>query len=290
MTTPPIAEDLARWLETATKGLPATAQAVVRAEIEAHYADAVSDHRAAGKTAEEAHRAAMADLGDVQATARALRDTHQARQRYMKAMAVSLVATFCFLLLPVLYGIPGFAGLASIVLRVTLPAAVFYTFYSLRLLFGFESRSVDRPIAVLVWSAVVFNAACALIWLLFNQPPAIESGERSLWAAAPPVEHALDLVAFGGEVVTDIGLFLIWLGLMKIRNPVYGLLSPLRFMLLTVGCLDLGFLIAIAFEANLPAMLLGPLASLALILVFALMSLIFFRAAYRRAAPPLRTV
>ncbi len=292
MTSTPtssITEDLAHWLETATRGLPAAAQAVVRAEIEAHYADAVEDHRASGKTAEEAHRAAMADLGDVRATARALRDTHQARQRYLKAMAVSLVATFFFLLLPVLYGIPGLAGLASIILRVTLPAAVLYTFYSLKLLLGFDARSVERPIAVLVWSAAVFNAACALTWLLFNQPAAIESGERSLWAAAPFAERALDLVAFGGEIVTDIGLFLVWLGLMKVRNPVYGLLGSLRFMLLTVGCLDLGFLIAIAFEAHLPAMLLGPLASLALILVFALMSLIFFRAAYRRAAPPLRT-
>ncbi len=288
--TPPIAEDLARWLEAATKGLPAAAQAVVRAEIEAHYADAVGDHRAAGQTAEEAHRAAMADLGDVRATARALRDTHLARQRYMKAMIVSLIATFLFLLLPALYAVPGVAVLASIVLRVSLPVAVFYTFYSLKLLLGFDARSVDRPIAILVWSAVVFNAACALIWILFNQAPAIESGERSLWAAAPLAERALDLIAFGGEVVTDVGLFLLWLGLMKIKNPVYGLLSPLRFFLLAVGCADLGFLIAIALEAHLPAMLLGPLASLLLIFVFALMSLLFFRAAYRRSAPPLRTV
>jgi hypothetical protein len=46
------------------------------------------------------------------------------------------------------------------------------------MLFGFDSRSADRPIAVLVWSVVVFNAVCALIWMVFNQPPAIESGER----------------------------------------------------------------------------------------------------------------
>jgi hypothetical protein len=288
--TPPIAEDLARWLETATQGLPAVAQEVVRAEIEAHYADAVSDHQASGKTVEEAHRAAMADLGDVRAAARALRDTHLARQRYVRAAVLSLVATFLFVLLPVLYGVPGAAALASIVLRVALPAAVFYSFYSLKMLLGFEGRSVDRPIAILVWSVVVFNAACALIWILFNQPPAIESGERSLWAAAPPVEKALDLIAFSGEIVTDVALFLLWLGLMKIKNTIYGLLSPLRFLLLAVGCADLGFLIAIALEAHLPAMLLGPLASLALILVFALLTLIFLRAAYRWAAPPLRTV
>jgi hypothetical protein len=288
--TPDIAEELARWLEAATQGLPQAAQAVVRAEIEAHYADAVSDHRASGKTAEEAHRAAMADLGDVRATARALRDTHLARQRYVRAALLSLAATFLFVLLPVLYAVPGIAALTSIVLRVALPVAVFYTFYSLKMLLGFYARSVDRPIAILVWSAVVFNAACALIWILFNQPPAIESGERSLWAAAPFGERALDLIAFGGEVVTDIALFLLWLGLMKMKDPVYGLLSPLRFLLLAVGCADLGFLIAIALEAHLPAMLLGPLASLMLILVFALMTLIFFRAAYRRAAPPLRSV
>jgi len=288
--TPNTAEELARWLETATRGLPAAAQEVIRAEIEAHYADAIGDHRALGQTAAEAHQAAMADLGDVRATARALRDTHLAKQRYLKAMAVSLVATFLFVLLPMLYVTPGAAALASIILRVSLPVAVFYTFYSLKMLLGFDSRSVDRPIAILVWSAVVFNAACALVWILFNQPPAIESGERSLWAAAPLVERALDLIAFGGEVVTDIGLFLLWLGLMKIKNPVFGLLSPLRFLLLVVGCADLGFLIAVALEAHLPAMLLGPLASLALVLVFALMTLIFFRAAYRRAAPPLRTV
>jgi hypothetical protein len=286
----PNTEELARWLEAATRGLPPAAQEVVRAEIEAHYADAVGDHQALGQTAAEAHRAAMADLGDVRATAHALRDTHLARQRYLKAMAVSLVATFLYVLLPALYATSGAAALASIVLRVSLPLVVFYTFYSLKMLLGFDSRPVGRPIAILVWSVVVFNAACALIWILFNQPPAIESGERSLWAAAPYVERLLDLTAFGGEVITDIGLFMLCLGLMKIKNPVYSLLSPLRFLLLVVGCADLGFLIAVALEAHLPAMLLGPLASLALILVFALLTLIFFRAAYRRSAPPLRTV
>ncbi len=293
MTSTPtssITEDLAHWLETATRGLPAAAQAVVRAEIEAHYADAVEDHRASGKTAEEAHRAAMADLGDVRATARALRDTHLARQRYMKAMAVSLAGIATFMIMPILYDIVKSEMLVSLIIRVSLLLTTLYTLFSLKALLRLDGRWLDRPISLVVWSILAADGARILFWILFNQPAITETGERSFWAAAPFLQKALDGVALGGEFVTGAGLLLLGLGLMQVKNPRYGLRMPLQVLMLAMGCLEVGFIAAIVAEAGEAAAVLGSFGMLSIVLAFALLTLIFFRAAYRRSAPPLRTV
>ena len=288
--TSPLAEDLARWLETATQGLPAAAQAAVRAEIEAHYADAVSDHRASGKTAEEAHRAAMADLGDVRATARALRDTHLARQRYLKAMAVSLAAITTFMIMPMLYSVLKSEMLVSIIIRVSLLLSTLYTLFSLKVLLRLDGRVLDRPISLVVWSILAADGARILFWILFNQPAITETGDRSFWAAAPFFQKALDGVALGGEFVTGAGLLLLGLGLMQVKNPLYGLRLPLQYLMLVMGCLEVGFTAAIVAEAGVAAAVFGSFGMLTIVLAFALLTLIFFRAAYRRSAPPLRTV
>jgi hypothetical protein len=288
--TPDIAQDLAHWLEAATQGLPAAARAVVRAEIEAHYADAVGDHRASGKAEEEAHRAAMADLGDVRATARALRDTHLARQRYLKAMAVSLAAIATFMLMPTLYSVVKSEMLVSIIIRVSLLLSTLYTLFSLKVLLRLDGRWLDRPISLVVWSILAADGARILFWILFGQPAITETGDRSFWAAAPLFPKALDGVALGGEFATGAGLLLLGLGLTQVKHPLYGLRIPLQYLMLVMGCLEVGFIAAIVFEASVAAALLGSLGLLTIVLAFALLTLIFFRAVYRRSAPPLRIV
>jgi hypothetical protein len=54
--------------------------------------------------------------------------------------------------------------------------------------------------------------------------------------------------------------------------------------------LEVCFIAAIVSEANVAAAVLGSFGLLTIILAFALMTLIFFRAAYRGSATPLRIV
>jgi hypothetical protein len=62
--------NLAEWLEQAIGGLVPSAQARIRAEIEAHYAEAVQSHLAGGSVESAAQAAALIDLGDAKAAAR----------------------------------------------------------------------------------------------------------------------------------------------------------------------------------------------------------------------------
>jgi hypothetical protein len=55
---------LAGWLEIATHELDAASRRRIAVEIEAHYAEAVAAHIAAGETESKAHAAALSELGD----------------------------------------------------------------------------------------------------------------------------------------------------------------------------------------------------------------------------------
>src|ERR1700685_3742524 len=68
--------DLPEWLEMATLTLVPSAQARIRSEIEAHYADAVQSHLSSGSPESTAHATALADLGDPSAAAARFRREH----------------------------------------------------------------------------------------------------------------------------------------------------------------------------------------------------------------------
>ena len=84
-------QDLVRWLNTATRGLPAETKAQIRGEIEAHYQDALQAHLAGGKSMEVARRAALADLGQADETGCDLREIHLADRWYIAAMVIGLL-------------------------------------------------------------------------------------------------------------------------------------------------------------------------------------------------------
>jgi len=67
------AQNLAKWLEIATGKLVPFAQARIRAEIEAHYAEAVKSHQDTGLSETNAQAVALADLGNAYAAARKYR-------------------------------------------------------------------------------------------------------------------------------------------------------------------------------------------------------------------------
>jgi len=68
--------NLAEWLDQAIGGLVPSAQARVRAEIEAHYAEAVKSHLESGAPEPVAQAAALADLGDAPVAARRFSREH----------------------------------------------------------------------------------------------------------------------------------------------------------------------------------------------------------------------
>ncbi|HTB63350.1 MAG TPA: hypothetical protein VK737_07145 [Opitutales bacterium] len=95
------------WLDTATCRLVPSAQARVRAEIEAHYAAAVQTHLIAGSTEIAAHAAALADLGDVKTAARRFQGGHLTKQdavqiNWCLRYAFVLVVAALGMLLPVI--------------------------------------------------------------------------------------------------------------------------------------------------------------------------------------------
>ena len=87
-----MSDELTHWLEIATAKLRPQHARRVSAEVEAHFHDAVGDYLSQGKTQREAEQAAIADLGDPQATARALRRTYHTRRATLQRFTLRLFA------------------------------------------------------------------------------------------------------------------------------------------------------------------------------------------------------
>ena len=68
--------ELYAWLRIATEGLAARAKERIRLEIEAHYAEAVSDHLRKGLSECDARSAALAELGNARKAAKCFRERH----------------------------------------------------------------------------------------------------------------------------------------------------------------------------------------------------------------------
>ena len=73
--------ELGDWLALASGDVPVGEQQRLRAELLAHYEDAVNLYMQQGKSPVEAHRAALADLGDPHETADAARRIYGTRRR-----------------------------------------------------------------------------------------------------------------------------------------------------------------------------------------------------------------
>ena len=68
--------ELYAWLRIATEGLATRAKERIRLEIEAHHAEAVSDHLRKGLSESDARSAALAELGDARKAAKCFRERH----------------------------------------------------------------------------------------------------------------------------------------------------------------------------------------------------------------------
>ncbi len=68
--------ELHAWLRIATEGLATRAKERIRLEIEAHHAEAVSDHLRKGLSESDARSAALAKLGNARKAAKCFRECH----------------------------------------------------------------------------------------------------------------------------------------------------------------------------------------------------------------------
>lgn len=83
------------WLRRALRGVPADMRDDVRAELLAHYEDAVADYVAQGMALPAAQQQALADLGDAALVGQALHDTFHAESQYKRAVVLGVVLPLC---------------------------------------------------------------------------------------------------------------------------------------------------------------------------------------------------
>jgi len=288
-------EELARWLQTATRGLSREVQDRVRVEIEAHYDDAVADHLAAGKDADEAHRAALADLGEPQGTARALRGAYVSTARMLAALGLALVFPFLFFTLPlVVLGLTGSEVAVMISWNVLIFGATAYVLLTFRRLVAqnHHASQLDRWLAMSIWGLGIDTGAVVVSLLVFGVAAITQAENRTLWEVSPLIQVVLDWVALSGVFVVGVGLLIAAGILRRLENSLYGLRELLAAALGLAGLLVVGFVLSLLFSAiadtSLTAAVLSSLIWVFHTIILAVLALLFFRAVYRGRRDPLQ--
>lgn len=276
--------ELDRWLDAATRGLPAPAAARVRAELSDHYADALEDYAARGRTPAEARRAALRDLGCAESVRAGLRELYLAPRRYRLAMAAALV----FPLAVVLNGaglLAGAAGEALYALATLLP-----TLYILR---AFQTLLANRfhvhtPrimfAAALGLCAMSLPRVAASLYVGFTE----SIGGGYLSQVAVKGLAGLDAAAILGTLITGAALIALCDALFRADKPSAALRLFGVVGILTGYCI-LGSGLAEAFHHAALSDLTN-LASLAgVIFTRMLWALLFFEALRGDARQPMQT-
>jgi hypothetical protein len=288
-------EELARWLQTATRGLSREVRDRVRAEIEAHYHDALADHLAAGKGADEAHRAALADLGEPQGTACALRGAYVSTARMLAALGLALVFPFLFFTLPlVVLSLTGSEVAVMISWNVLIFGATAFVLLTFRRLVAqnHHASQLDRWLAMSIWGLGIDTGAVVVSLLVFGVAAITQAENRTLWEVSPLIQVVLDWVALSGVFVVGVGLLIAAGILRRLENSLYGLRELLAAALGLAGLLVVGFVLSLLFSAiadtSLTAAVLSSLIWVFHTIILAVLALLFFRAVYRGRRDPLQ--
>ena len=272
--------ELKKWLDEATKALPAKVSAHARRELLAHYEDAVEAHTAKGKLPMEAHRAALAAMGDAKETARALRETHLAERRYTIAAALALL--YPISLFVTLGPLGGYDFVSIFVSNALLLLPSLYILSAFRLLlrgrYSFE-RANGAIMAVCV-GLVVLTLTPTLSTLLLGQPTATQM-LRVFGEGTSPLQPVFDAIAVIGVLIAGGGL--VWLAerLMYLETSLYGLRLPFRLLAFLLGAAMMSFGISVALSATTLAIFANVFILLFATVTYCLWTLIFFRAVYR---------
>jgi hypothetical protein len=264
--------------------------AFTQEELAAHYQDAVEAYLETGLAPAEAHRQALADLGEANLTSNGLKDAHLGHKRYIWATVASMINLAALLLLPFLYMMLGFKedGTGAVILFIAadlilLGATVFVLLAMKQMLaWRFGLPQLGRAIWLAVGGLTVQVGADVASLLLFGYSHNIgPSGTDPLFSAVSGLDVALKLISLAGFLAIGLGLLQLARHLFRMEDNLYGLRKPVAILMGIMG-----FFFATAWIwLNLPlggiAMLAGLIVQLAHLLLWPLLILLFFRAVYR---------
>lgn len=221
-----------QWLSQATATLkPNIASSVVQ-ELQAHYEDAICAYLAAGYSPEEAHYAAMQDLGDAQLIAQAFHHHYQTDRRHRKAGLLGIICGGLYLISIPLYHALGGQGFNSAVFLLVL-----YILYSFDVLFTspLSGRDVTFYKRLIVHGIVVVCLTRLVGWLLFQHPMVTESYHITLRNIASPLEWFINVVSLGALFVIAATLISLGEHGWNSRDSFHRLLRPLSVAVVLCG-------------------------------------------------------
>ncbi len=283
--------DLERWLAQATAGLPAETAALARAEIAAHYADALDDYQEQGLNPAEAQTRALRDLGAPDVVADGFNDVHRGQRHYPIAAVASLLVFLVIFTLPAALLTAGLDTPLALVLGVGFRAALMiYVVLVLGWLVSWRlgQPGMTRMFGLMAGGLAAESAGMILATVLLGSEAFVDI-TRTLPTAGSALESGLLLLTQGGRLAAAGGILALSAALFRAEHPLYGLGRPLAALALIMG----GSLLLACLLPYISPMV-AQYAILGVVLMHALLwpllTLVFFRAAYRSPVRPARAV
>ncbi len=271
--TPP---ELARWLKTATHGLPAAAAARLSAELTDHYLDAYEYALGEGYSDAIARTIALDALGNARAVSDEYQTTYHTRRNYRIAAVVGLSY-------PLLYGV-SVAFNESVAGHLAFNLALFLPL--LYIVYGFKTLLAVRPHGAplytyeqLIHTGIVAVSVPRLFgWIIYHKPIIAEATSRSFSDMHSLPELLINGVALVGFFLMAAGFLLLGERALRVRESLYGLLKPSAVLGLVCG-VGLGMYTLGTLGNNMlvraPAETLTVMSGMLSVVVW---SMIFFRA------------
>jgi hypothetical protein len=280
--------DLQRWLETATAGLPTAAAALTRAEIEAHYEDALADYLEQGLPQAEAHARTMADLGAADVTADGLCDVHRGRRHYAIATLLSLLTFFVIFVIPAQffhagYGEDSLPILAAYIMRGGLMIYVMLVFRWL-LSWRFRIPAAIPPLNLLM-AGLALETIGMVLAILITGTSNYADISRPLYQSETLIQLVLLVITQAGRVAASLGALRIGYLLARSESHLYGLRLPMAVLTTAMG-LGLALAIGLPYFTMEGGLLITAFLLITHVLVWPALTLLFFRAAYRSPVHP----
>lgn len=278
---------LHHWLSHVTKGLPDDAAQTIKAEISAHFLDAVDDYMAEGLEKEVAQKQALIDLGAAETISRGLKDVYHGHRLYKIGAVASMSILAILIFLPgIIYSLWAANRLAvqisNIFVGLVLAGLTAYVLDALRrlLIWRFGMVALNQAFKVAIASYLLWLAADIVSLAIYNAPLYIGS-LRALSEAVTDFDKVLIVVAWIGQIGLSInGLSISWT-LWRAPDGLYSL-GKILAVCLTVMAVPIGlsgFAVNLGWETAVSALYL--LVVTGHIVVWPVITTLFIRAIFR---------
>jgi hypothetical protein len=231
------------WLRIATKGLATRAKERIRLEIEAHHAEAVSDHLRKGLSESDARSAALAELGNARNAAKCFRERHlTAREAEGLERTFSRQGSRWWLLSNYIYCACLFFAVKTYYRSLLVPLAVVFiatviiptfNYVTIRRMVRRETKNVFSCILreIAVWYAFALSVMLFCFYFAYGLQSRLSaaSGGHAVTGHGTPFQtHLPDfsfLLVISGPLICLIGLIICfipalrgWLKLRRVAN------------------------------------------------------------------------